>query len=310
MRPLSIALAIFATLLLAGGARGQDATPAASSPTAALTFESQVDAGDGRTLHLACAGTGGPPVLFEWGGPNVEGATAVIAELGPDLAAALGTRFCAYDRAGTGQSAPNPVGIRTVREAAADLRAVLASPQLGCPCVVVGVSLGGGIALAALEADATGFGGLVLLDGLYPGYFDDFQALAPDEAPETVQHMQLMSGDSAERLDMITGFREATTPTEPPMIPVIVVTHGMGNPPPCQNDGCAADFPVDELEVAWQAGQTDLAESLGGRLVVAEGTGHSIADENPGLALGLTAEVIAAVREPASWATSAASPTG
>ena len=43
-------------------------------------------------------------------------------------------------------------------------------------------------------------------------------------------------------------------------------------------------------------------------LVVAEGTGHAIADENPGLAVGLTAEVIAAVREPGGWATLGASP--
>jgi hypothetical protein len=44
-------------------------------------------------------------------------------------------------------------------------------------------------------------------------------------------------------------------------------------------------------------------------LVVAEGTDHAIADENPGLALGLTAEVIAAVRETGAWATPTASPT-
>ena len=114
MRPRFIIRVVFATLLLPGAAVAQDVTPAAS-PGAALTFEGQIDAGGERTLHLACAGTGGPPVLLEWGGPNVDGATSVIADLGPDLAAALGTRFCAYDRAGTGQSPPDPVGVRTVR---------------------------------------------------------------------------------------------------------------------------------------------------------------------------------------------------
>ena len=44
-------------------------------------------------------------------------------------------------------------------------------------------------------------------------------------------------------------------------------------------------------------------------VLVAEGTGHAIADENPGLAVGLTAEVIAAVGEPGAWATPTASPT-
>ena len=43
-------------------------------------------------------------------------------------------------------------------------------------------------------------------------------------------------------------------------------------------------------------------------LVVAEGTDHAIGDENPGLALRLTAVVIAAVREPSAWATLTACP--
>ena len=47
----------------------------------------------------------------------------------------------------------------------------------------------------------------------------------------------------------------------------------------------------------------DLSQALGGRLVVAEDTGHSIAEENPGRVLALTSEVIAAVRDPSSWAT-------
>jgi hypothetical protein len=84
----------------------------------------------------------------------------------------------------------------------------------------------------------------------------------------------------------------------------------VGNAPPCQGDRCAADYPVEELEAAWQAGQVDLAEAIRGPLVVAEGTGHAIADENPGLAVSLAAEVIAAVRNPGSWAMPEASPTG
>ena len=55
-------------------------------------------------------------------------------------------------------------------------------------------------------------------------------------------------------------------------------------------------------------GQVGLAEALEGRLVVAEDTSHAIADENPELVVGLTAEVIAAVRDPGIWATPAASP--
>ncbi len=306
----SIVLMVFALLLLPSAGTAQHATPAASPAPADLTFEGEVDAGGGRTLHLACAGSGGPPVLLDWGGPNSDGAASVvIAELGPDLATALGTRFCAYDRAGTSQSAPDPAGVRTLREAAADLTAVLRSPELGCPCVVVGVSLGGAIAQVALAADASGFGGLVLLDPIYPDYFDDYLAIAPQDASATTQWLNLARGNNPERLDMVTNFRSLATPARPPTIPVVVVTHGAGDPPPCQGSACPAAFPVAALESAWQVGQADLADALGARFVIAEGTGHAIADENPGLTIALTAEVIAAVRDPSTWATAVASPT-
>lgn len=201
--------------------------------------------------------------------------------------------------------------MRTFREAAADLRAVLASPDLDCPCVVVGESLGGSIALVALAEDPAGFAGLVLLDAPYPGYYDKYLELAPPDSPEAAPEFERYnSGENEERLDMATGFRQVAAPAEPPAIPVVVVTHGAGNPPPCNwEPSCSAGFPVDEFEAAWQAGQADLARALGGRLVVAEGAGHSIADENPALVIGLTAEVIAAVRDPSTWATPAASPT-
>ena len=44
------------------------------------------------------------------------------------------------------------------------------------------------------------------------------------------------------------------------------------------------------------AGQVARAEALEGRLVVAVRTSHAIADENPELVAGLTADVIAATR--------------
>jgi hypothetical protein len=44
-------------------------------------------------------------------------------------------------------------------------------------------------------------------------------------------------------------------------------------------------------------------------LVIAENTGHTIANDNPELTIGLVAEVIAAVRDPSTWATPETSPT-
>ncbi len=247
-------------------------------------------------------------MIFEPGGPSLEGATSIVSDLGPGLAAVLGTQFCAYDRAGTGQSDPHLMGVRTFEEAASDLNAVLASPELGCPCVVVGESLGGSISLVALAADPSDFAGLVLLDPPYPGYFDLFLALSPPGAAEVeAGALAYYDGENEEGLDVATGFSQVTVPAEPPAIPVIVVTHGAGDPPPCFP--CSAEFPTAELESAWQAGEADLAEAPGGQLVVADGTSHSIADENPELVVSLVAEVIAAVRDPNAGSPPTATPS-
>jgi len=184
MRRLHVVAALVALIVASAApptAWAQEASPVAS-PGAGIV-ESSVEVG-GRSLHVACAGAGGPTVVFEPGGPFIDGGTAAVFDLGPDLAAALGARFCSYDRAGTGKSDPDPMGVRTFKEDAADLHAVLTGPDVACPCVVVGESMGGSIALVALTEDAAGFGGLVLLDAPYPGFFDEFLALAPAGAPE------------------------------------------------------------------------------------------------------------------------------
>ena len=91
------------------------------------------------------------------------------------------------------------------------------------------------------------------------------------------------------------------------LFPITVVTHGAGDPPPCFP--CSEGFPIAQYEALWQAGQVAMADALGGKLVVAENTGHSIADENFGLVITVVTEVIAAVLDPTTWATPAASPS-
>src|SRR5262249_51640858 len=305
-RFLVVFFALFAPIIAAAAPPStwaQQASPVAS-PGAGIV-ESSVAVG-GRSLHLACTASGSPTVLFEEGGPDPLGGASLVPQVGPDVAAALGVRFCAYDRAGTGKSTADPAGTRTLKDAAADQRAVLASPDLDCPCVVVAESLGGAIALIGLAANPAGFAGLVLLDAIYPGYLDDFVGLAPSGSPEAaLASAPYLTGKNEEHLDLATGFRQVVAPDRPPGIPAIVVSHGAGNPPPCQDKACSAGYPVGKLEADWQAGEADLARALGARLVVAEGTGHSIANDNPTLVIGLTAEVIAAVRDPRTWATPA-----
>ena len=54
--------------------------------------------------------------------------------------------------------------------------------------------------------------------------------------------------------------------------------------------------PADQLEIAWQQSQTDLAERLGVEVFVAEDTGHFIAAENPELVVSILLGVIVEVK--------------
>jgi pimeloyl-ACP methyl ester carboxylesterase len=307
MHRLLVVTALLAIVASASPAARSWAQTPVASPAAGVT-ESSITV-NGRSLHVACVGTGSPTVVFEEGGPDALGGASLVAEVGPGISAALGVRFCAYDRAGSGKSDPDPAGVRSFTDDALDLVTVLASPALACPCVVVGESLGGGIALLALGADATGFAGLVLLDATYPGSFDDLLALAPAGSPEAAMATDpLMTGENPEQVDLVTGFRQVAIPSVPPVIPIVVVSHGAGNPPPCQGDACSAGYPVARLETAWQAGQAAMANALDARLVIATGDGHAIAGEDPGLVVGIVSEVIAAVHDPQTWATPVPSP--
>jgi pimeloyl-ACP methyl ester carboxylesterase len=264
------------------------ASPAAiarqATPVAPDDFT--VDAGD-RTLQVACRGTGGPPVIQEIGGPDPAGGVVYLHESGDFISGLLGVRFCGYDRAGTGSSPADPVGVRTLSAAGADLLAVLASPDTGCPCVVLAESLGGGIALAALAQDPSNVAGLVSLDALTPGYAEAVLELAPPGSAEAGL-TSFFEGQNDEMIDyrMTAGMVPATAPG----IPISVLTHGAGDPPPCP---CSEGFPVDQLEIDWQHRQDDLAERLGVEVIVAENAGHIIAADDPDLVVATLLDVIA-----------------
>lgn len=300
-------LILLLTLGFATSTRAQESSPVAAPANGVV--EKTLDL-DGRAIHVACAGEGSPTVILEPGGPSSDGGTAVLAIVGNHVSAALGTRFCAYDRAGTGLSDPDPVGVRTFDEGAADLNAVLAMPELECPCILLGESLGGGITQVALAADPTNFAGLVLLDSVYPGSWDAIMDLAAPDSPEAALATDsYWLGENEESLDMVASFQQPELPVEPPGIPVIVVSHGVGDPPPCNFEPpCSESFPTDEYEARWQAGQVELASALGGRLVIAEGTSHYITENEP-LVFSVVGEVISAVLDPGSWATPEASPS-
>ncbi len=113
---------------------------------------------DGQRLHLVCAGTGQPAVLFESG---IAASSLSWARVLPDVAAF--TRVCAYDRAGLGWSDPSRAP-RTVTRMVTELRGILAKAATDGPAVLVGHSFGAFLAFAYAAQYPAGTAGLVLLD--------------------------------------------------------------------------------------------------------------------------------------------------
>lgn len=111
----------------------------------------------GQRLHVVCAGTGRPAVLFEAGiAASSLSWTRLLGEV------ATFTRACAYDRAGLGWSERSR-SARRVDQMVAELRAVAANSAPG-PLVLVGHSFGAFLALVYASRYPADVAGLVLLD--------------------------------------------------------------------------------------------------------------------------------------------------
>ena len=300
-------VATYHLTVVATGEPGEpgDADVAAPSPAAngdvtnaTDEFDGMVDVGNGRGLHVRCTGVGSPTVIISPGGPDDVGATSLVGN--SDLIAELAgiTRFCAYDRAGLGDSDPAAISPQTFTESAADLHALLSSPELACPCVLIGQSFGGGIVLVLAATHPEDIAGLVLEDALPPGFIDRFLELAPAGSDEA----GLAAGiPNPEDFDMIASFRQIETPALPDSVPVVVLTHGEGNPPPCFP--CSPEYPVAEFEGWWQEAEAGLADALHGELMAVEGASHFIGDDRPDAVVAAVQRVVEAVRDPSSWAT-------
>ena len=121
-----------------------------------------VDLG-GRTINIACAGTGNPTVILEAGGGGSGGYGWREVQSG----IARFTRTCWYDRAGEGWSDPPP-SARNSSMIANDLHAVLQHISVNGPIVLVGHSIGGEYIRIYAAMFPSQVAGLVLVDSTHP----------------------------------------------------------------------------------------------------------------------------------------------
>jgi pimeloyl-ACP methyl ester carboxylesterase len=309
--------------------------PAAQSATPVVDagdtgdFSGLVDIGGGRRMYLQCRGQGGPTVVLLSGGGNTGGAWTVLPdEVAPPAVlpgVAPFTRVCAYDRPGTAldadppddRSRSDPIPQPTTAEAmVADLHALLSAAGLPGPYVLAGHSFGGLVARLYAATYPDEVAGLVLVDPFSEAVR---AALTPDQwqtwlATNGVPPPDLLASyPEVERIDIDTSADEmeraaAAQPLRP--FPLVVLSAGRTGEMTSEQ---AADLPPEYPEALMTALKAN-AGFVGtllpdARVVSVADSGHYIQAEHPELVIEAIRQVVAAVRDPARWATPGASPS-
>lgn len=221
-----------------------------------------------RSLYLDCRGEGRPTVVLEAGsGADSSTWSAVLDAL------AATTRTCAYDRAGRARS--DPTERRTLKDAAAELRALLATADEAPPFVLVAHSLGGAFSRVFAAENLVVVTGLVLVDTFDPDLQETWihpllGSLRPeyeaslDGLRETVSFVDSLDWPASE-----VQLREASIEG----LPVEVVVAPRYEPR-------LSEAVNAEIAAAWQSAYQSLSPGLVG-WTVAWGAGHNVQIDRP-----------------------------
>jgi pimeloyl-ACP methyl ester carboxylesterase len=291
------------------GARPAAAAGPASASGVATEgdFAGLVALAGGRHMYLECHGAGSPTVIFEaglrgrgdiWNYSADNGfGTGVLQRVVPF------TRVCTYDRPGTllgldavSRSDPVPMP-RTTGAVVTDLHELLLAAGVPGPYVFVGSSTGGLIARQYNSIYPDEVSGMVLVDAIseaVEGRMKPWQfalynlTYLQSPSPEASRYKNL------EAIDFYGSFAEMRRKRRPPhRIPIVVLSSDIGFG---VQGGVTPRF-ARLVNRAWKKAQLYLAKLEPGiRRVIAEGSGHQIALNDPGLVARMTLRVIGAAR--------------
>jgi pimeloyl-ACP methyl ester carboxylesterase len=262
-----------------------------------------IDVG-GRRLHLVCQGEGPVTVVLVPGGGN-PGATFWP----PQRAIAGFARVCVYDRAGLGWSDPAPHGL-SFDEQARDLHTLLSKASEVAPYLLAGGSFGGLIVRAFARLYPGEVAGVVLIDAaeeehvfarleLLIGSVRRQLAMVRWLGPLGLVRWAVRKTPRGSYSD--ADFEVLVAQISRPAHWIALASEGQAYALTPHADRGAGGFgrlgdrlltvlahgqpfPDARLEDGWREAQERLAAlSSNGRLVVAEGVGHTIAEEAPGL---------------------------
>ncbi len=261
------AVACIAAVLLAACGSSESAPPGPSEADrypSKLTF-TQVTAG-GVTQAVACAGVGGPTIVYVNGlivGGNSTWQIEAISQ-------APNNRVCVVDRAGTGDSPPRPASatpngpVPNAKELLAALQAV---GEKG-PYVYVAWSYGGIVARSAIALSPDTAAGLVLVEGSIPSGYKSFDKRGWEEA--------------GQKLDMAAGYALIGSDSGPSLgnKPLVVLEAGI-------DQGRTSE------KAGWTSGQLAAAKmSTNSVFGVVTGAIHTIPQMQSGAVVAATNAVI------------------
>jgi pimeloyl-ACP methyl ester carboxylesterase len=236
-----------------------------------------VDVG-GYRLRADCAGAGDVTVVLDSGLCQPRKSWGRVPS---DVAAFA--RVCTYDRAGVGDSDPDPLP-RTGERIVRDLETVLAKKGASAPYVLVGHSFGGLNVRLFASRHPEQVAGLVLVDASHEDQYRRLSALmSPEDGADYLAHE---GGKNCEHVNLPGLGEQVRAAPPPPPVPLVVLSARERWP----TQGCAACQAREEMQAA-------LAQILpAGRRVLARGSGHFIQLDQPQLVVDAIRDVVEAAR--------------
>jgi pimeloyl-ACP methyl ester carboxylesterase len=262
----------------------------------------------GRRTHIYCLGSGAPSVIFISGlGETYASWSKVQSEV------ARTTKACSYDRAGLGWSDPSQ-GPRDVSQMADELHDLLVASDLLPPYVVVGHSLGGGVARVFAAKYPQEVAGLIFVDAVTPDYLSRMPLDAWDQNMlKTARRMKRLAPFGVARLqgncqvdnsplihcaDFWTTFT-AERDSLPSSVREIGEVRSIGDTPLrilSRDPDPAVGWGSAESRRAWEEMQEELPKlSTQSRQSVVSGATHYIQDDRPDAVIGAISEILATV---------------
>jgi pimeloyl-ACP methyl ester carboxylesterase len=282
-RGVLVAVAVGLLGACAGGAAPSSAPTPSPGPTASPSSEPAsasagsglVDIGGGRTLYVACSGSGSPTILLESGD---ESDLNQWRRVRPSLADS--TRTCAYDRLGIGPSSPAE-GCRQLDDLNADLEAALGAAGIVGPFVLVGASGGGFLQVGFAARHPDQVRGMV--------FVETPKALTAERYPDVLPRIACDAPDNIERRDYLAIEHAAWDDrTVLGSFPVTVISNDYGDAAPPDSD--------EATNVEDQRGWFDLTDGTTRQVVVE--SGHDVAENEPELVIDEILMVLALASTP------------